>query len=273
MITSTSNPKVKEWASLLLKKGREEKGRFLIEGSRLVEEAIRSGAQVEAVIWQTGKSFPFLEHLCPQGKQWEASEAVIRKLTTTEEAQGIVAVVRIGEGKDSLIRDKEPVKDAGFTSLVHNSGRSLQLLADGISDPGNLGTIIRTADAAGADGVLLGEGTVDLYNPKTVRSTMGSLFHLPILRVETLKVLSELKKAGVQIVAASLRGKTDFREAVYKPHVLVVVGNEAHGLSPEVEKMADLKVQIPIYGQAESLNVAIAAALMLYEVRRGVQGD
>lgn len=255
MISSVNNPRVKEWAKLLHKKGREESRRFLIEGVRLVEEAIRSGAPIEAVLWQTERKFSFLEGLPPSIERWEASEAVIRKLSATEEAQGIVAVVRMEE--ESAVWP------------LSATGRSLLLLVDGVSDPGNLGTIIRTADSAGAGGVLLGEGTVDLYNPKTVRSTMGSLFHLPIRRVNGILALTKLKEAGYQTVAASLKGSVDYREVDYGERVVVLVGNEAHGLSPQLEEMAQIRVRIPIYGKAESLNVAIATALMLYEVQRG----
>ncbi|CCQ98350.1 Uncharacterized tRNA/rRNA methyltransferase YsgA [[Clostridium] ultunense Esp] len=259
MITSDRNPRVKEWAKLLRKKGREEEKRFLIEGVRLVEEALRSGAPVEVLLFQSGRDYSLLRDLPPGIETWEVSEAVIRKLAATEETQGIMAVVRMEvEGPFS-----------SFLAGEREKHSSLLLFVDGVQDPGNLGTIIRTADAAGADGVLLGEGTVDLYNPKTVRSTMGSLFHLPIRSVDGNLALTKLKEAGYQTVAASLKGSADYREVDYGERVVVLVGNEAHGLSPQLEEMAQIRVRLPIYGKAESLNVAIATALMLYEVQRG----
>jgi len=253
MIESVQNPKVKRWAELLTKKGREKHAQYLVEGVHLVEEAARSGVEMEAVIWETGKSFDLLRSLPPQIEQWEVSKAIIHKLSDTENPQGIFAVIKV------------PKKEQ--ESMVKQGG--LFLLVDGVQDPGNLGTIIRSADAAGADAVYLGEGTVDLYNPKTVRSTMGSMFHLPIFPTSLIDLIPRLKQNGFTVVASSLDTDRHFHQISYPDKIALIVGNEGNGISKEIVSLADLKVKIPIYGKAESLNVAIATALLLYEAQRG----
>jgi TrmH family RNA methyltransferase len=254
MIESVHNPRIKKWAELLTKKGREKHSRFLIEGVRLVEEGIRSQAPIEAVIWESGKSFEILNALPPNVEQWEVSEAVIKKLTDTENAQGIAAVVRMEQESAFDLNNKIP---------------SLILLVDGVQDPGNLGTIIRSADAAGADGVILGKGTVDLYNPKVVRSTMGSLFHLPIITASLEEWIPRLKGAEYKIIATSLETDQLFSEINYSDKCAIIVGNEGNGVRRGILDLSDVKVKIPIYGKAESLNVGVAASLLLYEARRG----
>lgn len=253
MIESLQNPKVKSWAELQSKKGREKHRAYLIEGVRLVEEAIASNAPIEAIIWQADKKFPFLNSLPTYIEQWQVTEAIIKKLGTTEQSQGILAVVSIAEPK---LWEKQ---------LTGN----LFLLVDGVQDPGNLGTIIRSADAAGVDAIFLGDGTVDLYNPKTVRSTMGSLYHLPIYTLSLDVAIAMLKEQGVMIYASSLDTDVSYNQLSYPDKVAIIVGNEGNGISKEILDVADFKVKIPIYGKAESLNVAIATSLLLYEARRG----
>lgn len=253
MIESTQNPKVKRWLELHSKKGREKHQAYLIEGARLIEEAFHSGAKIEVLIWQEDKNFPFLQMIPPHIEQWQVNEAVLKRLSTTEQSQGIIAVVAIEE------QNWEQIKLNG----------SLFLLVDSVQDPGNLGTIIRSADAAGVDAVFLGEGTVDLYNPKTVRSTMGSLYHLPIYFLPLGQAIARLKEHGVTIIASSLDTEYNFDQLTYPDKAAIIVGNEGNGISEAIQALADHKVKIPIYGKAESLNVAIATSLLLYESRRG----
>ncbi len=253
MIESLHNPKVKRWAELQSKKGREKYGAYMIEGVRLVEEAIASNAPIEALIWQADKTFHFLQSMPVHIEQWQVSEAIIHKLSTTEQSQGVLAVVKIADPRWAT----EKLTGNRF------------LLVDGVQDPGNLGTIIRSADAAGVDAVFLGQGTVDLYNPKTVRSTMGSLFHLPIYTRPLVEVIALLQKQGVKIIASSLDTDSNYDQLTYPDKVAIIVGNEGNGISETILALADHKVKIPIYGKAESLNVAIATSLLLYEARRG----
>lgn len=257
MITSVHNPKVKRWQELQQKKGRDRHRAYWIEGERIVREAIASNAPIEAVVWQSGKVSPLLRTIPTHVEQWEVSEAVFKKLQTTEQSQGIAAIVAM----KGYSLDEDAMTGALF------------LLVDGVQDPGNLGTIIRAADAAGVDAVFLGEGTVDLYNPKTVRSTMGSLFHLPIHTASLDVLIPKLRERGIQVVASALDTEHDYDRTTYAERVAIVVGNEGSGIAPAVLARADRLVKIPIYGAAESLNVGVATALLLYEVRRMHRGE
>jgi len=144
------------------------------------------------------------------------------------------------------------------------------MVANRLRDPGNLGTLIRLADAAGATAVVVTAGSVDPYNPKVVRATMGSIFHLPIGHVPSAEAITVLQRHGVRVLAADQRGAVDYREADFRPPVALVVGNEGEGLDPQWAAAATVRIRIPIYGRAESLNVAVAAGVLLYEARRQV---
>jgi TrmH family RNA methyltransferase len=148
----------------------------------------------------------------------------------------------------------------------------LLVVADRVQDPGNLGTIVRVADAAGATAVAVTRGSVDPHNPKAVRATMGSLFHLPVAEVERAELLGALTDRGVRILVADPRGAVEYTTASYAPPVALVVGGEAGGAHPAWQEAAAATLRIPLYGRAESLNVAIAAALLLYEARRPREG-
>lgn len=252
MIESLQNPKVKRWAELHTRKGREKHRAYMLEGIRLVEQALESNAPVEALIWRVGQTLPILHSLPAYIEQWQVSEAVFKKLSTTENSQGVIAVVTIH------------TPPWGTDVITGN----LFLLVDAVQDPGNLGTIIRAADAAGVDAIILGDGTVDVYNPKTVRSTMGSLFHVPIYTMPLEQAIQQLQQQGVEIVAASLDTDRYYDRHTFAERVGIIVGNEGNGIRAEIEALAKHKVKIPIYGKAESLNVAIATSLLLYEARR-----
>jgi TrmH family RNA methyltransferase len=156
---------------------------------------------------------------------------------------------------------------ASLPELVRDPA-ALLIIADRIQDPGNLGTIIRIADAAGATGVVAVAGTVDPFNPKAVRATMGSLFHLAIVEAAADDALAALLEYEVRILVADQHGAVDFLDADYRRPFAVVLGNEGHGASARWTEHAAATVRIPLYGRAESLNVAVAAALLLYEARR-----
>ncbi|RXT04745.1 RNA methyltransferase [Ammoniphilus sp. CFH 90114] len=254
-IQSVQNSKVKEWAKLNSKKGRDKEQLFLIEGLHLVEEALKSKAGIRTVLIMEGFH---LQSKLEQSLQnslatvYWITEPIAHKLSETENPQGIFAIVDIPVNQvDELIQDS-PVL----------------LLLDAIQDPGNLGTMIRTADAAGIQGVILGKGTVDVYNPKTIRSTMGSIFHLPIVQTDLNEICHELSERGFRILATSLEGAVPYDEALYDGPVAIVIGNEANGVSASILKQCDKFVKIPIYGQAESLNAAMAAGIIMYEAIR-----
>jgi len=258
-ITSTKNNKVKTWASLKQKKFREQTGLYLAEGIRLVEEAVESNAPIEEVLLSGdidgGKFDKILNGAVSMGaKLYEVNESVLEHVSDTQSPQGVIAVLRKTEGD--------------VNAFIANKEQPLYLVLDAIQDPGNLGTMIRTADAIGATGILLGKSCVDLYNPKVVRATMGSLFHLPIFTADLAQLLPALKERGVNIVGTSV----DAEQAVYQSNLTgataLVIGSEAHGLTPDIQALVDTQVVLPMPGRAESLNAAIAASVVLYEALR-----
>jgi TrmH family RNA methyltransferase len=262
-ITSVHNPLVKRLCLLHERKGREEAGSFLVEGVHLVEEALLSGAAVVSVIFDGEKG---IDPVCSRALERRggegihliaASPAVMAKLSDTKSPQGIVAEV------------KKPQRDWNETLRQLSSRDFLVLMLDGIQDPGNLGTILRTAEAAGADAVIIGKGTVDLYNGKVVRSTMGALFRLPVFSCPLLEAAAQLQSLGGELYVTSLgEGTERYDRLPYDGKIAIVIGNEARGVSREMLAAANRRVHIPLYGQAESLNAAVAAGIMLYEAQR-----
>jgi len=268
LITSAANPKVKLWSSLLDKKGRDKSGLYLVEGPHLVAEAFASGAAIECVVRQHGRPLaadlePFApgpsaagsaERTEPPGVPWyEATENVLAKCSDTVHHQGIFAVVR---------------KERRSLEEVLDAPGALVLAADRVQDPGNVGAMIRSADAAGATAVLLGRGCADPYNPKTVRSTMGSIFHLPVLEVDLREALRQAASRGIRIVSAAPDAPITMYEADFAKSTWILMGSEAHGVSEDLLPLASLQVSIPMPGKAESLNVAAAASILLYEALR-----
>lgn len=264
MITSVQNPLVKRLRQLLERKGRDAQKRFLVEGAHLVEEALKSGAEVVTILYDPKREIDpacqrALERWQGGGQILTASDAVLAKLSETKSPQGIIAEVkqRGGEWNDWL-RESAAAKDD-----------LLLLLLDEIQDPGNLGTIVRTAEAAGVDAVVLGKGSVDLYNGKVVRATMGALFRVPIFSLPLPELVDQWKKMGGNLLVSSLSERSlPYDQAVYNGRTAIVIGNEGRGVSQALVERADAQVHIPLYGQAESLNAAIAAGILMYEARR-----
>ncbi len=229
---------------------RRKEGRFIVEGPHLIEEA---AGKIDCLVYS--ENLPEVKKLEDKGVPgYKISHQQFEELSGVEAPQGVLAVVK---QFDHQFRD------------VLKEDKTLIVFCLGVQDPGNLGTIIRSADAFGASGVIVSKGTVDLYNPKVVRATMGSLFHLPIVLTEdeeaTIKYLKEHK---VKLVAADGSAKQDISASDLKGPVAIMVGNEGAGLAKEVKKLADEKVRIPMSGKAESLNVGIAASVLLYEALR-----
>ncbi|SYX81995.1 TrmH family RNA methyltransferase [Paenibacillus alvei] len=265
-ITSIQNNKVKGWVQLKERKHRNREGLFIVEGIHLVLEALRSGMQVDVVAYDMESGIP--QELKPfhlrqvearssdraQDTEWIAvTDAIIRKCSDTETPQPVFAIVhKLAASVDSLLA----------------SSNSLVVVVDGVQDPGNLGTIIRTADAVGADGVVIGKGTVDLYNAKTIRSTMGSLFHLPVVEGDLVEMLPAAQARGVRLASTSLQATHSCYSYDYRPATWLIVGNEGQGVSQNVQSLVDDTIIIPMRGQAESLNVAMATTVLLYEAMR-----
>lgn len=258
-IESLQNPRVKQWTQLLERKGREKQGRFLIEGVHLVQEALRSDLLPETLVYAESRQADCRELLREaEARGVEAvavTEAVLAKCTDTQTPQPVFAIV-----------PKLPWQPQRLLELSRQGG--LVVVVDGIQDPGNLGTMIRSADAVGATGVFLGRGTVDLYNPKTVRSTMGSIFHLPIVSGALEEWLPQASAAGIQVAAMSLAGAQSCYAYDFRPPTWFVIGNEGAGVSAEALAHAKAHVVIPMKGRAESLNAAMAATVVLFEAMR-----
>jgi TrmH family RNA methyltransferase len=263
LITSTRNPQVKYLRSLRLRKVRQQEGRFLVEGIRLVGEALACGAPVETLVY--APELLVSEWALELVEQAEAPDRLalsgdaFRSLSDRDEPQGIAAVVRSQELPLTAI----PLSD-----------QFLVIVAYQLSGPGNLGSIIRTADAAGATGVVIVEPSADLYDPQTVRATMGSLFALPIVRLADEAFLAswyaEVRspEPSLLVVASSAHGAKDHFDVAYDRPLVLVVGNERQGLPESVRETADVTVRLPMTGRATSLNVSAATAALVYEIIR-----
>lgn len=259
LITSSQNPVIKEAKALKEKKSREEKRLFFIEGLRFVEEALKEDAEIKNVILsekflQIKGADLLLDKIEKAGLNTSyVTNKLFGEITDTENPQGVMAVVGM--------------RDAGIEAVIKE--KSFVLVLDSLQDPGNMGTIIRTADAAGVTGIILSKGCVDVYNPKVLRSTMGSIFHLPLYFADSLvEAISFLKSRGIRILASHLKGEANYFQLNLTDSLAVVVGNEAKGIGEETVQLADSLVKIPMPGRAESLNASVAAGLLLYEVVR-----
>lgn len=250
-ITSKDNNLIKETKKLKEKKYRNEKGLFIIEGFRFLEEALKSSFSIESIFISENSLSKFEEyfidiHIKKETKLIQVTEGIFKTISCTDNPQGVLALVKM----DS----KKVHKDKGTYVLV-----------DKIQDPGNLGTIIRTAHAAECSGVILTKGTVDLYNEKTLRSTMGSIFNIPIIEDLDLSFTKGLKDNGYKLVCSSLDTEYNFYDIDFNENLIISVGNEGNGISEELYNISDIKVKIPMPGGAESLNAAVAASIMIYE--------
>ena len=277
IISSKDNKKIKYIRSLLEKGSIRKKDKaFVVEGIKLTDEALECGKVVEIVCAKSlydeiisgdlsgnrllAENDKNITNYVKKGSSLlVVSDTVFKSVSETKTPQGILAVV---EMPDYGLLDK------GFLEQAYTKNGKIKLLVlEDTADPGNLGTIMRTAEAAGVTGVIMGKGTVDIFNPKVVRSTMGSIFRLPFAYVEDLKeTIRELKKQGISFYATHLKGEKSYKDIKYSDRSAILVGNEARGLSDEVADLADTYVLIPMQGKVESLNAAVAAALMMYEV-------
>jgi len=244
-IESAKNPQVKQWKKLSTKKERDKTGLFLVEGFHLVEEALKSNI-VEQLILAETQTIP---------TSWNVdnipmvivTEAVMNELSDTETPQGIAAVCR--------------------QCSYEQVGMKTVLMVDAVQDPGNLGTIIRTADAVGVDAVILGDGCVDVYSPKVIRATQGSLFHLPVIKGNLPQWMSRLQEQNIPIYGTSLQNGVDYRSVTPVESFALLVGNEGSGVRKELLERTTTNLYVPIYGKAESLNVAVATGILLYYLR------
>ncbi len=267
-ITSTQNPKVKALRALRHRKYRAREGRYLIDGIRIVEEALDLGAPLETLVYApellvSERAQALVERVEPTRRLMVTAE-VFATLSDRDQPQGIAAAMCIQE---------PTLQDIPLTPDL------LVLVAVQLRDPGNLGSIIRTADAANASGLVIVEPSVDLHDPLTVRATMGSLYALPIVRLAEEASLApwyaSLRAAGLplQVVASSAHGEQLYYEVDYGAPLVLLIGNEQKGLPPRFRVEADVTVRLPMGGRATSLNVSAATAAMVYEVLRQRQSS
>ncbi len=260
MITSTSSSQVKHVISLLSKaKERKKNNEYVVEGIRMVSE-VPADLLVKIYMserFQNNNSEYVKELVKIQGISDDSIEIVadnvFDRMSQTQTPQGIMAVVRM--------------KDNSLSDML--SGNPLLILVENLQDPGNLGTIIRMGEGAGVTGVIMSPNTVDIYNPKTIRSTMGSIFRVPFIYVQDFgEAVSECQKSGVKVYAAHLDGKNTYLGEDYSTPTAFLIGNEGNGLTDDITKQADTLIRIPMEGEIESLNAAIACTILTYEAVR-----
>lgn len=256
-IASRRNPKIQEIRKLGRREHRARVRRFFLEGTRSIEEAMDAGARIYETLvtphlFEYSRGRALCERLEAAGAEVvTVTDEVLASVSDTETPQGIVAVAAMPDNPLRL------------------DGNPLVLLVDGLRDPGNLGTLVRTAAALGAAGVVLTRGTVDAYNPKCVRATMGSVFRVPIREeMSTAEAVTFLKGHGLRVIAGDARAQVACHDRDLSGPCAILVGGEAFGPSREALEMCDARVRIPMPGAAESLNAAVAGAILMYEAVR-----
>jgi len=265
-VTSAKSDRVTAVRALHARQGRRKTGRFVVEGPQAVRSALNAGVVVRDLFMDDSAGVSLADVVELAGASgvpvtWTSPDA-LAAMAETRQPQGVVAVC------DLLL-------DGDLDSVMAGDGPVVVL--DGVSDPGNVGTVIRTADAAGASGVILTRGSVDIHNGKVVRSTVGSLFHLPVIpEAEFAEVAAAARRQGRSIVVLAADADEDLFEAAAAalvcPRTCWIVGSEAHGVGVEARAAADLSVRIPMQGRAESLNAAVSAAVVLYVAEHAYRG-
>ncbi|MCU7557097.1 TrmH family RNA methyltransferase [Macrococcus capreoli] len=241
-IESVNNLKIKQIAKLHTRKERKKSNQFLIEGFHLVEEAAKSNIDIEMIL--TVNPEKLNEVIVENSKeQFEITFKIAEKLSQTEAPQGIYAVCNMPE--------------------VSNIEMNKVLYLDRIQDPGNVGTIIRTADAAGMDAVIIAKGTVDIYNDKVLRASQGSVFHIPVVEMDFAEAKDLVKG---KVYGTSLDNAVDYKSIEANEQFMLVLGNEGQGVDEAILAQTDENLYVPIHGKAESLNVAVCAGILMYHL-------
>lgn len=261
MITSKDNEKIKYTKSLLKSKNRMKESKFIIEGYRILTLALECNADIDYVFINEDfeiknehlKLLRMLEN--NEVKVYKTTNRNFKELVDTENTQGIIGVINF--------------KEKNIEQSI-DSSQKFVLVLDRIQDPGNMGTIIRTADAAGVDAIIVLKGCVDIYNPKVIRSTMGSIFDMNIIQCTQEEAIENLKANSFSIVSSYLDTDNFYNTVDYNNKVALVIGNEANGINDELISKSDILVKIPIYGKAESLNAAISSAILMYEIKKHI---
>ena len=259
-IQSDKNDRIKEVVRLKKKKYRDQQGLFLIEGANLVTEALQQGWEAEYFLVSDGGHMSDLREMLDQAvpeRTFVVPERLMEKVSDAQNGAGVVGVIR------------KPVWDLNW---FVSSGEGLRnvLVLDRIQDPGNLGTMVRTAAAAGYAGIIALKGTADVFSLKVLRSTAGMIFQIPFFTVDSEdEVLDAVRKSGRRLVVTDPRRGVPYYDADLKRGAALVIGNEGRGISPSLMDMADVRVTIPMADGVESLNAGISAAILMYEAVRG----
>ncbi|CAM3819114.1 TrmH family RNA methyltransferase [Alkalicoccus chagannorensis] len=247
LISSTQNPRIKAWKKLQKKKERDKSGLFLVEGYHLVEEALKSEVTVKEIVLAEDVDVP--QEWSITGVEFiRVTPPVLKELAETETPQGMIAVC----------------EKPDLENLLFEGGQ--YLLLDEIQDPGNLGGIIRTAEAAGLDGVIFGEGCADPYNGKVVRATQGAVFYMHVQHMPLHDAVDRCRDNQIPVFGTSLHGST-FTAIAPQEHFALLLGNEGTGVRRALLERSDQNLYIPIYGNCESLNVSVAAGILTYHLR------
>ncbi len=256
-ITSLANPLVKEIRALQQKKHRDETGLFIAEGQKLVRDALDGDWPVDMLAYaaasasEAGIGALAAETKAAGGTVLEVSAQVLEKITRRENPQNVVGVFKQRFAPEAVI-----------------GGEGIWVALDRVRDPGNLGTIVRTVDAAGIKGVALVGASCDPFGLEAVRATMGSIFHVPLARTSEDGLLAAARRHRARLVGTHLSGALDYREADYRPPLILLMGNEQQGLTDKLAAACDQLVRIPMRGKADSLNLAVSTGLMVYEALR-----
>lgn len=257
IITSKDNEVIKSIRKLKEKKYRDETGSFIIEGIKVIEEAIEENVDINKIVVCNEISENIPSELLYKIAKYDViyvAKNIFKLLTDVTNPQGILAVV--SKNNNSLIDFNE----------------DFYLILDNIQDPGNMGTILRTADSINLKQIIVAKGSADCYNPKVVRSTMGAIFRVKVFECDLVQTIKELKKHEIKILATDLNTDSNIYNTDYE-RTAVVIGNEANGVSQEILKLADERIKIPMLGRTESLNAGVATGIILYEtVRKRLYG-
>ena len=255
-ITSKDNELIKHIRKLKDKKYRDESNEYVVEGVKLVEEAVKENAKIKQIIIceDTTRTYEIPTHIMLEIAKYECisvSDKIFNIITQVTNPQGIMAIIE---------------KNAQDAQIDYT--QDIIVVLDDVQDPGNLGTILRTVDSIGLNQIIVSKGTADAFNSKVVRSTMGAIFRIKIIEVENLaQAIKEMRKHHFKLMVTSLQTKNSIYDIDFYKKI-IVIGNEANGVSKEIQDMADEKAKIPMLGRTESLNASVAAGVVMYEYVR-----
>lgn len=255
-ITSKDNELIKHIRKLKDKKYRDESNEYVVEGVKLVEEAVKENAKIKQIIVceDTTRTYEIPTHIMLEIARYECisvSNKIFNIITQVTNPQGIMAIIE---------------KNAQDAQIDYT--QDIIVVLDDVQDPGNLGTILRTVDSIGLNQIIVSKGTADAFNSKVVRSTMGAIFRIKIIEVENLaQAIKEMRKHHFKLMVTSLQTKNSIYDIDFYKKI-IVIGNEANGVSKEIQDMADEKAKIPMLGRTESLNASVAAGVVMYEYVR-----